>query len=523
MKTIPEERITESADEQSDLTLSSRSSRRRRAWLTVAVVAALGAAAAAWLLSGNGAEETDTPSSPVTFAEVVIRDLEQVEELSGTLGFDAGEPVTSRTGGTLTDTVEAGDIVGQGDLLFAVDNRPVVLLEGESPAYRDLAIGDETRSVAGQLSGPITEIVEPGTIVEQGDVLYRADGEPVVVLYGDTLAYRTLRDASTNLTGTDVQQLESALVELGYDPDGTVTIDDEFTYNTAQMVEEWQADIGAEDDGIVNFGEVVFLPGPALVIDAIQLGNTAGPNAPVVTLLTGSPLTGKDVEQLEWSLSAQGFDPGPVDGTFTAETQQAVIEWQNNVGMEADGVINLGEIVFLPGSVRVAAVNVPVGSPVNIGMAVLATSSDHSLVAVDLTARNQGLVAEGDEVTVVLPNDVEAPARVTFVAALATVTGSGPESQATFEVLIELDDGSLAVGFDEAPVDVLVVTDRRLDTMAVPVGSLLALVEGGYAVEVDRGNGQTALVAVDPGMYADGYVEVSAEGLQPGDRVVTAR
>jgi hypothetical protein len=109
------------------------------------------------------------------------------------------------------------------------------------------------------------------------------------------------------------------------------------------------------------------------------------------------------------------------------------------------------------------------------------------------------------------------------VAALATVSGAGPEQQATFEILIELDDDSVSVGFDEAPVDVQVITDQRLDVMAVPVGSLLALAEGGYAVEVDQGNGQTRLVAVDPGMYADGYVEIEAEGLQPGDRVVMAR
>ncbi len=453
---------------------------------------------------------------------MVIRDLERIEELTGTLGFDAGDPIPSRFSGTLTGAVEAGDIVEQGDILFTVDNRPVVLLYGTAPAYRDLAMGDETVSIAGRLSGPITEIVAPGTIVEQGDVLYRADGEPVVLLYGTTKAYRTLRDASTNLTGADVEQLETALVSLGYDPDGTVTVDDEFTSNTRRMVEAWQDDTGATDDGVVDLGEVVFLPGPALVLDAAQPGDTAIGDAPVVTLRTGSDLTGPDVDQLEAGLSALGFDPGEVDGTFTTETQLAVLDWQRSTGMEADGVLDLGEVVFLPGAVRVASVNLTIGSPVNAGAALLETSSDQSVVAVDLPARDQGLLAEGDRVTVVLPNDVETPATVTHVAELATVFGSGPDQQTTFEILIELDDDSLAVGFDEAPVDVLVITEQRLGVLAVPVGSLLALAEGGYAVEVDRGNGQTALVAVDPGLYADGYVEIEADGLRPGDRVVMA-
>ena len=84
----------------------------------------------------------------------------------------------------------------------------------------------------------------------------------------------------------------------------TVTVDDEFTFSTEQMVESWQADIGATEDGIVNLGEVVFLPGPALVLDASQLGDTAGANAPVVTVLTGDALAGADVEQLEAALSS---------------------------------------------------------------------------------------------------------------------------------------------------------------------------------------------------------------------------
>lgn len=497
---------------------------RKRRWWIVLIVVVAAAAAVVWFVAQNGTGEADTTAAAaLSFSEVVTRDLEQIEELSGTLGFDAGDPISSRFSGTLTGAVEAGEIVEQGDILFTVDNQPVVLLYGAAPAFRDLAIGDQSVPVMGRLSGPITEIVEPGTIVEQGDVLYRADGEPVVVLYGETLAYRTLRDASTNLTGADVEQLETALVALGYDPDGSVTVDNEFTSYTEQMVEDWQEDIGATDDGVVNLGEVVFLPGPALVLDASQLGDTAGSNAAAVTLLTGSALSGPDVEQLEATLAALGFDPGAVDGTFTTETQQAVIDWQQSVGMDADGVVNLGEVVFRPDAVRVASVNLTIGSSVNPGTALLETSSNQSVVAVDLSAQDQGLLAEGDRVSVVLPNDVETPATVTYVAELATVFGSGPEQQTTFEILIELDDDSLAVGFDEAPVDVLVITDQRLGAMAVPVSSLLALAEGGYAVEVDRGNGQTALVAVDPGMYADGYVEVEADGLQPGDRVVMAR
>jgi hypothetical protein len=90
----------------------------------------------------------------------------------------------------------------------------------------------------------------------------------------------------------------------------------------------------------------------------------------------------------------------------------------------------------------------------------------------------------------------------------------------TFQTLVELDDVSVAAGLDQAPVSVEVVTDSRSGVMAVPVTALLALSEGGYAVEVENADGTTHLVAVDPGLYASNLVEVTSSALQVGDQVV---
>jgi hypothetical protein len=53
--------------------------------------------------------------------------------------------------------------------------------------------------------------------------------------------------------------------------------------------------------------------------------------------------------------------------------------------------------------------------------------------------------------------------------------------------------------------------------LAVPVGALVALSEGGYAVQL-TGN---RLVAVETGMFAKGMVEVTGDGIAEGDEVVT--
>ena len=138
-------------------------------------------------------------------------------------------------------------------------------------------------------------------------------------------------------------------------------------------------------------------------------------------------------------------------------------------------------------------------------------------VTVDLPAAEQAVLEEGDAVVVILPDDTEVTGRVVFKAETASIS---PQGDATFEVVVELDDVAAAAGLDQAPVDVEVITDRADGVMAVPVTALVALAEGGYAVEVEQPDGTTRLVAVDPGLYADGWVEVDADGLAPGDRVV---
>jgi hypothetical protein len=61
----------------------------------------------------------------------------------------------------------------------------------------------------------------------------------------------------------------------------------------------------------------------------------------------------------------------------------------------------------------------------------------------------------------------------------------------------------------------------------VPVSSLVALAEGGYAVRVVSGQDQdgapvSELVAVETGLFADGLVAITSDGLAEGDDVVVA-
>ncbi len=54
----------------------------------------------------------------------------------------------------------------------------------------------------------------------------------------------------------------------------------------------------------------------------------------------------------------------------------------------------------------------------------------------------------------------------------------------------------------------------------MPVNALLALIEGGYAVERVEADGTTRLVRVELGIFQDAWVEVRGTGLAAGDSVV---
>ena len=133
----------------------------------------------------------DTEADPINFAEVVVTDLIQEETFNGVIGSIEDDPVKTMLGGTITELPEAGETTRQGGALFAIDNEPVILLHGELPAYRDIAIGNEVQSISSALNGTLTWLAQPGAIIQQGDELYRVDNRPVIVLYGEQPAYRT--------------------------------------------------------------------------------------------------------------------------------------------------------------------------------------------------------------------------------------------------------------------------------------------------------------------------------------------
>jgi HlyD family secretion protein len=248
---------------------------------------------------------------------------------------------------------------------------------------------------------------------------------------------------------------------------------------------------------------------------------------------------GQDVRQLEANLVALGFDPDraiTVDRHYSWATAAAVKRWQQASGRARTGAVPLGQVVFLPGPIRVATVTATVGAPLPAGTAILSATSTRPLVTVALDPAMQQQVRRGDRVEVTLPDGKTTRGTVASVGRVATQssTGSGQEGgqdpsqsgnsnssgQATVQVTVRLAKPRAAGGLDQAPVQVAITTQARKGVLAVPIGALLAQAGGGYAVEVVEG-GARRRVPVGTGLFDEtaGLVEVNGAGLAEGATV----
>ena len=362
---------------------------RRRAVTTAGLVAVLAIAGGAIVTRGGrdgqgGAGGATATTAGLATATVERRDLEEHAELDGTLGYGDVADVTLPGGGTITGLAPIGTIVDRGQTLVEVEGRPVPLLFGDRPLWRELGPGVDD--------------------------------------------------------GADVQQLEANLVALGIVTEAELTVDQDWTSATTDAVQEWQETSGLDDTGVIRPGDAILLHGAVRVAEhPTPLGGAAG---------------------------------GPVLG-ITSSTRQ---------------------------------------------------------VTVDLEATRQGLLQADQAVDIELPDGMEAPGTVRSVGNVATggtraedqggeASGGDGDEEATIEVVITLDDPAAGTNLDQAPVTVRVVTSAAEGVLAVSVEALLALAEGGYAVEVVQDGATTRLVGVELGAFAEGWVEVTGD-LAEGDEVV---
>lgn len=89
----------------------------------------------------------------------------------------------------------------------------------------------------------VSSVGTPGTSIKEGDVALSVSGRPVFVLQGAQPAYR---DLAPGTSGEDVRQLQAALARMGFEPGA---VDGLFDEATSSAVERWYASAGWNAQG----------------------------------------------------------------------------------------------------------------------------------------------------------------------------------------------------------------------------------------------------------------------------------
>lgn len=332
-------------------------------------------------------------------------------------------------------------------------------------------------TVKGGRAGLITWLPTTGSTVRRGEPLYRVDNVPVPVFYGGTPLYRTLEARGT--TGPDVRTVADNLKALDYD-------------------------IGAQ---------------PAV-------GTWVTPRPVTPTAPESTPTTAESTPSASPSAAppTPTATPTPVrvkrgDGVLTADLIAAIKRWQTAAGLPSTGVLGVGDVSVLSGAVRVDGVQAQLADPADGTLMTVTSTTKSVTVAVDPDAA--GSMRRGDTVTVSLPDDSTARGTIASLGSAVRTSdassGDDTSGQPRLTVSIALRDTGVVHGLNSAPVRVKFTSETRKGVLTVPIGALMALREGGYAVQLPDGR----LVAVRTGMFSKGLVEVSGDGIDAGTKVVT--
>jgi peptidoglycan hydrolase-like protein with peptidoglycan-binding domain len=516
--------------------------RRARPWLIGAGVLALTAGAVGVYLAGSGdgddgATAEDVPRRAV---EATQGDLVEFTELDGTLTYPTISGVTAGASGTVTAVAEDGDVVDRGSVLYEVDAEPVVVLYGGLPAYRPLAEGDEGDDVL-QLEENLASLGHHAELDED-------DGE----IDGGFVADGVFDAATTDA----VLRWQEA---VGLEQTGVVAPDDVVFVSGPAVVSDVAVDVGSAvqpgvpvaslnvAEGVGTFhsahsGEVDLVAGAREPLGSGQVLYTVDGD-PILAVVSDADVelerdlslgvaNGEDVEVVEQMLVDAGFDADgslDVDEEFDEVTEEAIEDlWESLDGdydVEVTGTIGADQLVLVPTDARVEVVTEHDSDVLATGAELFSwtVGTDSRLVTTEIGVDEQDRLAEGDAVDVELPDGTVVGGVVTQVAVSSTVDPTDPTAEAVLPVEITLDEVPESVaGLNELQVEVLVVDQLVTDAVIVPVTALVATGDGGYAVEVVGADGATtSFVAVEPGMFADGSVEVT--GIEPGTAVVVPR
>jgi peptidoglycan hydrolase-like protein with peptidoglycan-binding domain len=513
------------------------------------------------------ADAEPPPASNIT-VEVVSEELSADVITRGDIVYD--EPAQVSLSGSfaqqperliVTQAVEQGVELDQGDVVVEVVGRPVFLLTGEIPMYRDLrpgSTGDDVLQLEEALAGL-------GFLAGSPDATWDENTGAAVAAWYESAGYRanglseedegTLRAARDRVRSAETG-VADALAALGEASEGAgrsaiLSAEGEVAaakdaLDLAMLDETWanedaadaqqtaNADVAAAETALEK-ARAAEPPTPkdqlaelqAELTEAQTAAATAERNVSRVAAEQASLVAQAEnrVEVAEASLSElrRGTDTNAMERQVTAARDELTAAQEELADLESElGTwLPAGELVFLDRlPVRVDQVSVARGSEIS-GAFVTVTGSVVTMRAAVAEA-DAHLLEEG------MPVEIENPEGETSIPGVISAVAERPGTNgvAADRVYVEIEPEELPEEIIGQNVRVVIpVSSTGGEVMAVPAAALYATADGSTRVEVEDGDGTLRTVTVETGLAAGGLVEITPINgdVAVGDLVVVGR
>jgi hypothetical protein len=210
--------------------------------------------------------------------------------------------------------------------------------------------------------GTYTELPAAGDKVDCGDVLYRVDDKPVLLLCGTVPAYRALHVGDA---GQDIRQLNRNLHVRG--------AGDAFTSKTETALKALQRRKGVHVTGALALGDAVFLPEAVRIAKVTgQLGGSALPGAQALSATS-------DTLHVQVNL-----DPSEQGQVKRADRAQITLPGTTTVAGKVDG---FGRVAEAPADQGSSAADATISTYISLDDPGKARGLDRAPVGVQITTK----------------------------------------------------------------------------------------------------------------------------------------
>ena len=491
----------------------------------------------------NTVDSTSSKTLELTTISIQKGDLAKKEEYNGTLRQTDKKILNSPTNGVVTFLPKEGSVVNFGEVLFIIDNKPVILLQGSTPFYRTLDLNSDPGVDILQVEEALVYLGYADSTFVPDEVFDEQTSKMLNTLYIDYGIDTKSEITPTEQVLINQKQDEIELLENTVSDGGTTLSEvnnkkkllDDAKENATKENAAWQA---AENE-IERIQNLI----DELTYESMSEDTRAGQKAQYE----------EDIKTQERIQSREAGKESGIDATEQLAIDNAQKAYDDtlesyNEGVDRDAELakareELNELqlssiseTFSPTNAFASKTPIITGSIINdLGSAVALNSPLYNISSVGIEvvfqvdATDQETVTLGKNVEIELPTDERVPTVITFIDQVVTQTQAGD----FIEVVLEVLNPEEVEAYDQAPVKVFLTTEVSENVLYVPVNALLALAEGGYALEVYEGVAEgstfegesgvdTTYVAVEIGVFTDGFVEVIGN-IQEGQLVVVPR